>query len=66
MSEHTKDEDCTVDPETQCCTVCGVGHGDPCEFCGGRGFHMDNCPAMKIEDEEMWGGLEPEIVLEVK
>lgn len=45
---HTKDEDCTVDPETGCCSVCGVLHGDPCPCCGGSGFHKDGCS--EIED----------------
>jgi hypothetical protein len=33
-----------VDPETQCCTGCGVYHGDPCPSCGGCGFHNEGCP----------------------
>ena len=41
---HEKDQDCTVDPKTWCCTVCGVYHGDPCWVCGGRGFHKPGCP----------------------
>ena len=42
---HTKDADCTVDPETLLCQGCGVYHGDPCEQCGGAGFHRsDDCP----------------------
>ena len=40
---HTKDEDCTVDPETLECTICQVYHGDPCEKCGGTGFHKGKC-----------------------
>lgn len=41
--EHTRDEDCTVDRETACCTVCGVDHSDECPDCGGRGFHRHRC-----------------------
>ena len=40
---HEQDCDCTVDPETNCCTVCGVEHSDPCDVCGGRGFHKFDC-----------------------
>ena len=45
MSEatHTKDSDCTVDPATFCCVECGVGHGSPCQGCGGTGFHAEGC-----------------------
>lgn len=43
MSDHGKDSDCTIDPETDCCTECGVWHADPCPDCGGRGFHNDGC-----------------------
>lgn len=41
---HERDEDCTVDPKTDCCTACGVYHGDPCPECKGRGFHKAGCP----------------------
>lgn len=40
---HTTDTDCTIDPETGCCSLCGVLHGDPCPECGGRGLHIENC-----------------------
>lgn len=43
QDEHTKDEDCTVDPVTLSCTVCGVMHWEPCPKCGGRGFHRAGC-----------------------
>ena len=42
-AEHTKDEDCDVDPETDCCRVCGVHHAEPCPECGGCGFHRGAC-----------------------
>jgi hypothetical protein len=38
--EHTRDSDCTVG-EDGMCEVCGVLHGDPCQSCGGKGFHVD-------------------------
>lgn len=44
--EHTKDEDCDVDPETGLCKVCRVDHSDLCPDCGGRGFHNEGCPQM--------------------
>lgn len=43
MSEHTKDSDCKVNPNTGTCEVCGVYHGDACPLCGGRGFHKPLC-----------------------
>lgn len=45
-SEHSKDSDCTVDPETGECVECHVWHDDPCPDCGGRGFHKEDCPQM--------------------
>lgn len=47
MTEHTKDSDCTVDPETGLCIECGVCHtlGD-CPECGGKGYHVDGCSEM--------------------
>lgn len=46
--DHHTDSDCTLDPETDCCIVCAVYHGEPCEVCGGRGYHVSQCP---ISDE---------------
>lgn len=43
VNDHTKDSDCTVDPETQCCIYCGVWHGEECPECKGRGFHNEGC-----------------------
>ena len=40
---HTNDDECSVDPETRCCTVCGADHSFACERCGGRGFHQGEC-----------------------
>lgn len=40
---HSSDADCApylLDGE---CSVCHVTHGDPCETCGGRGWHKDGC-----------------------
>ena len=49
MTEHVKDSDCTLDA-TGTCVVCGVYHGDPCEQCGGRGFHNQGCPLSYVPD----------------
>lgn len=43
---HTRDEDCVLDADQQC-TVCGVSHTEICPFCGGRGFHKDDCQEMR-------------------
>lgn len=46
---HQDDADCApfLPPddgaEIQTCPVCGVGHGDACATCGGRGFHTATC-----------------------
>ena len=42
-SPHEKDSDCDVDPQTNCCRVCGVDHSGQCPVCGGRGFHKEGC-----------------------
>ena len=58
-SEHNKDGDCTLD-ETGTCKVCGVYHGDPCEFCGQEGFHADDCQSFEATGL-MWAMvMEPE------
>jgi hypothetical protein len=41
---HTKDSDCTIDPETGLCVTCCVERGDACQECGGRSFHLEGCP----------------------
>jgi hypothetical protein len=47
---HTKDEDCDVDPKTSTCRMCGVGHfGPPCVDCGKLAFHADGCPESRYE-----------------
>jgi hypothetical protein len=46
---HVDDSECTVDPDTLLCVHCGVEHGEPCSFCGGRGFHRDHCETL------LWG-----------
>ena len=43
MADHIRDEDCTLGWD-DCCVACGVHHADPCERCGGRGFHREACP----------------------
>lgn len=41
--QHTKDADCIVDA-SGCCATCGVSQtGDPCEECGGVGYHAEGC-----------------------
>lgn len=42
---HERDEECTIDPETEMCRVCGVDHSGQCPACLGRGFHTSNCSA---------------------
>lgn len=43
---HTRDEDCDEFLRADgTCTVCGVAHGEPCDACGGRGFHAAGCAA---------------------
>ncbi len=42
---HSQDQDCTdIDPETDCCRVCGTYHGDSCPKCHRRAFHTLACP----------------------
>jgi len=44
QNEHVHDSQCTVDPETLCCTVCGVYHSAAqCTGCGQRAFHLPAC-----------------------
>lgn len=40
---HTQDSDCQLD-RFGSCELCGVLHGDPCQACGGKGFHTAQCP----------------------
>jgi hypothetical protein len=47
--EHTKDSDCAVNPANDCCTTCGVMHGDACARCGQHAFHADDCPELQSE-----------------
>lgn len=41
---HMSDGDCTLGDD-DCCTGCGVYHGDPCPECEGCGFHTATCEA---------------------
>lgn len=43
-ASHVRDEDCKgfVDA-SGCCSICGAGHGDPCEECSGSAYHRDGC-----------------------
>jgi hypothetical protein len=43
MRQHTSDEQCTVDPQTDLCSECGVDHSATCRECSGRGFHKPGC-----------------------
>lgn len=44
--KHEADSDCSVDPGTGCCLLCGVGHdGPPCD-CGGVAFHLVSCVSL--------------------
>lgn len=41
--DHNRDEDCTINAETDSCRECGVYHGVPCFDCGSRGLHREDC-----------------------
>lgn len=47
---HTRDSDCTVDPDTNACTVCWVEHGPECPDCGRAAYHERGCS----EVDPMW------------
>lgn len=36
---------CTEDPVTGCCKECHVSLTNPCDECGGRGYHRGGCKA---------------------
>jgi hypothetical protein len=40
---HVVDTQCVIDPELDECAICGVGFGDACPECLGRGFHNPGC-----------------------
>lgn len=46
--KHERDEQCDVDPETDLCRSCRVMHGDPCDGCGRRAFHLDTCARVRV------------------
>jgi hypothetical protein len=46
QEEHSRDSDCSLGPDDLCIT-CHVYHGDPCQDCGGRGYHTSNCAEMR-------------------
>lgn len=55
---HEADEDCTIDPATGLCFVCGVEHGDPCPECGATAYHRPDCPEtwpMPLDDPDLSG-----------
>ncbi len=41
---HSLDSQCDTDPETLNCRSCDVHHGEPCEVCAQRAFHLKDCP----------------------
>jgi hypothetical protein len=41
---HSHDIECTVNPETLCCDICGADHSCECPHCHGRGYHVPVCP----------------------
>ncbi len=52
--DHKSDEDCARFLPTDGfgeCRRCGVGHGDPCNECDGRGFHKPDCTRIDACDE---------------
>lgn len=49
IEQHSHDLECTVNPATLCCEVCGVDHSDECLDCGGRGFHKETCFFARVE-----------------
>lgn len=56
ITEHTKDSDCTVDPNTGLCQICGVEQSEPCPACGCTSFHAPTCeicpdPGSMTEEE---------------
>lgn len=70
MGAHARDEDCTIDPATNCCVACGVEQGPPCQECGGRSFHRPGCPdsdevALPAACPTCVGGADPDRVLAV-
>lgn len=42
-ANHLQDSDCSVNPQTQLCSYCGVLHGEPCVHCGARAYHRPGC-----------------------
>lgn len=41
---HGRDTQCSIDPATDGCLVCGVDFSALCPQCRGRGFHFPGCP----------------------
>lgn len=51
MADHARDEHCSINGDTDCCTVCGVDHSQPCRDCGGGGFHSCDCAKLIVPDQ---------------
>ena len=46
ISDHKRDEDCIVDPDTHRCIGCDREHFEPCPYCDAKAFHLASCPCM--------------------
>jgi hypothetical protein len=53
-AEHSQDSDCNVNPETDCCTVCGVMHGAACTVCGQKAYHRPDCNELDRPEGAQW------------
>jgi hypothetical protein len=52
VAHHTKDSDCTLDPQTHECIYCRVWHGGPpCPDCGQYGYHRNLCRQLRLKSE---------------
>ncbi len=48
VREHVGAADCSIDPVTFCCVVCGVDHSEACSECRQTGFHGVGCSAREV------------------
>jgi hypothetical protein len=65
LTFHQRDADCQgFLGEDGTCQVCGVYHGGPCPWCGGRGFHTDDqCPEVFDRDSPVTRAAESVVVV---